>query len=124
MPEIKTTNGYSDQYFVNLMDMVLRKGTIYVVDDGNHYADEQSAIDRCRDAMKLRTIKRYAKVTMNNFPKDYEALEALFRTVDAAPAPAEEVKAPEKAYDLAAARAKLNELREGPGASKGRKTKE
>ena len=121
MSDIKTTNGYSEQYFVNLMDMVLRRGTIYVVDDGNHYADEQSAVDRCRDTMKLRSIKRYATVTMDNFPKDHKVLEALFRTVDAAPAPVEEVKAPEKAYDLSAARAKLQELREG---TKGRKTKE
>lgn len=90
MSEKQNNHGYSDQYFVNLMDMCLRNGTIYAVDDGNHYADEASAINRCKDALKLHQIKRYAKISAETCPTSYEELQAMMISVDgipAAPAP-------------------------------------
>ena len=49
---------YSEQYFINLMAAAMAYGTIYVTSDANTYRDEQSAITRCRDFMKLRRMVR------------------------------------------------------------------
>ena len=50
---------YSEQYFINLMAAAMAYDTIYVTSDANTYRDEQSAVTRCRDFMKLRRIVRY-----------------------------------------------------------------
>lgn len=118
MSEIKNNNGYSEQYFVNLLEMATRRGTIYAVDDGNHYVDEKSAIARCKDALKLRKIKRYAKITAEACPTNYEELMAMMVSVDNTPVNTEVPVATKPKIDLDKARKAFEERR----AKRGRKT--
>lgn len=118
MSEIKNNNGYSEQYFVNLLEMATRLGVVYAVDDGNHYTDEASAISRCKDALKLRKIKRYAKITAETCPTNYEELMAMMVSVDSTPVDTSAPVATTSKIDLEKARKAFEERK----AKRGRKT--
>lgn len=83
--------------------MVAKHGTIYAVSDGNHYTTELQAKERCKEALKLREIKRYAKIDASNCPVNECQLEKMWITVEqiseAAPKPAPRTYA----FDMAAA---------------------
>lgn len=98
---------YSEQYFINLMAAAMAYGTIYVTSDANTYRDEQSAVTRCRDFMKLRRIVRYATITKATCPTNEDELNALMVTVESkVPEPVQTKETPE-VLDLAAAAAAL-----------------
>ena len=69
---------FTDQYFINLLAMVNKFGIIYATDDGNHYADEDSALTRCNDFLKIGILIRYAKITKENMPLCEEDMEPLW----------------------------------------------
>lgn len=98
---------YSEQYFINLMAAALAYGTVYVISDANTYRDEASAVNRCRDFMKLRQIVRYATITASNCPASEEELNALMVTVESKTTEPVKPKETPKALDLAAAEAAL-----------------
>jgi hypothetical protein len=98
---------YSEQYFINLMAAAMAYGTIYVTSDANTYRDEQSAVTRCREFMKLRRIVRYATITPDNCPTNEDELNRLMVIVESKAAePAPQKETPE-VLDLAAAAAAL-----------------
>ena len=98
---------YSEQYFINLMAAAMAYGTIYVTSDANIYRDEQSAVTRCRDFMKLRRIVRYATITKATCPTNEDELNALMVTVESkVPEPVQTKETPQP-MDLAAAAAAL-----------------
>ena len=98
---------YSEQYFINLMAAAMAYGTIYVTSDANTYRDEQSAVTRCQDFMKLRRIVRYATITKATCPTNEDELNALMVTVESkVPEPVQTKETPE-VLDLAAAAAAL-----------------
>ena len=98
---------YSEQYFINLMAAAMAYGTIYVTSDANTYRDEQSAVTRCRDFMKLRRIVRYATITKATCPTNEDELNALMVTVESkVPEPVQTKETPQP-MDLAAAAAAL-----------------
>lgn len=98
---------YSEQYFINLMAAAMAYGTIYVTSDANTYRDEQSAITRCRDFMKLRRIVRYATITKATCPTNEDELNDLMVTVESkVPEPVQTKETPQP-MDLAAAAAAL-----------------
>jgi hypothetical protein len=98
---------YSKLYFINLMAAAMAYGTIYVTSDANTYRDEQSAITRCRDSMKLRRIVRYATITKATCPTNEEELNDLMVTVESkVPEPVQTKETPQP-MDLAAAAAAL-----------------
>lgn len=108
---------YSEQYFINLMAAAMAYGTIYVTSDANTYRDEQSAVTRCRDFMKLRRIVRYATITKATCPTNEEELNALMVTVESkVPEPVQTKETPE-VLDLAAAAAALA-AKKAPGRKK------
>lgn len=98
---------YSEQYFINLMAAALAYGTVYVTSDANTYRDEASAVNRCRDFMKLRQIVRYATITASNCPTSEEELNALMVTVESKTTEPVQPKETPKPLDLAAAEAAL-----------------
>lgn len=118
---------YSKQYFINIMAAAMAYGTIYVTSDANTYRDEQSAITRCRDFMKLRRIVRYATITASNCPTSEEELNALMVTVESkVPEPVQTKETPPP-MDLAAAAAALaakkapkEEAKKAPDRKKGK----
>lgn len=118
---------YSEQYFINLMAAAMAYGTIYVTSDANTYRDEQSAITRCRDFMKLRRIVRYATITKATCPTNEEELNALMVTVESkVPEPVQTKETPQP-MDLAAAAAALaakkaskEEAKKAPDRKKGK----
>lgn len=122
---------YSEQYFINLMAAAMAYGTIYVTSDANTYRDEQSAVTRCRDFMKLRRIVRYATITKATCPTNEDELNALMVTVESkVPEPVQTKETPE-VLDLAAAAAALaakkapkEEAKKGPGRKKGQASAE
>ena len=73
---------FSKQFFVNLFAMVQMYGTIYIVTDGNHYRDKESAVNRCKDALRVGKIKKYACITIDNFPDSEAELKSLLTTVE------------------------------------------
>ena len=98
---------YSEQYFINLMAAAMAYGTIYVTSDANTYRDEQSAVTRCRDFMKLRRIVRYATITPATCPTNEDELNDLMVTVESkVPEPVQTKETPQP-MDLAAAAAAL-----------------
>lgn len=98
---------YSEQYFINLMAAAMAYGTIYVTSDANTYRDEQSAVTRCRDFMKLRRIVRYATITKATCPTNEDELNDLMVTVESkVPEPVQTKETPQP-MDLAAAAAAL-----------------
>lgn len=98
---------YSEQYFINLMAAAMAYGTIYVTSDANTYRDEQSAVTRCRDFMKLRRIVRFATITKATCPTNEDELNALMVTVESkVPEPVQTKETPQP-MDLAAAAAAL-----------------
>jgi hypothetical protein len=98
---------YSEQYFINLMAAAMAYGTIYVTSDANTYRDEQSAITRCRDFMKLRRIVRYATITKATCPTNEDELNALMVTVESKVPESVQTKETPEVLDLAAAAAAL-----------------
>lgn len=122
---------YSEQYFINLMAAAMAYGTIYVTSDANTYRDEQSAVTRCQDFMKLRRIVRYATITKATCPTNEDELNALMVTVESkVPEPVQTKETPE-VLDLAAAAAALaakkapkEEAKKGPGRKKGQASAE
>ena len=122
---------YSEQYFINLMAAAMAYGTIYVTSDANTYRDEQSAITRCRDFMKLRRIVRYATITPATCPTNEDELNALMVTVESkVPEPVQTKETPQP-MDLAAAAAALaakkapkEEAKKGRGGKKGQASAE
>lgn len=122
---------YSEQYFINLMAATMAYGTIYVTSDANTYRDEQSAVTRCRDFMKLRRIVRYATITKATCPTNEDELNALMVTVESkVPEPVQTKETP-KVLDLAAAAAALaakkalkEEAKKAPGRKKGQASAE
>lgn len=122
---------YSEQYFINLMAAAMAYGTIYVTSDANTYRDEQSAITRCRDFMKLRRIVRYATITKATCPTNEDELNALMVTVESkVPEPVQTKETPE-VLDLAAAAAALaakkapkEEAKKASGRKKGQESAE
>ena len=118
---------YSEQYFINLMAAAMAYGTIYVTSDANTYRDEQSAVTRCRDFMKLRRIVRYATITKATCPTNEEELNALMVTVESkVPEPVQTKETPQP-MDLAAAAAALaakkapkEEAKKAPDRKKGK----
>lgn len=108
---------YSEQYFINLMAAAMAYGTIYVTSDANTYRDEQSAVTRCRDFMKLRRIVRYATITPATCPTNEDELNALMVTVESkVPEPVQTKETPQP-MDLAAAAAALA-AKKAPGRKK------
>lgn len=108
---------YSEQYFINLMAAAMAYGTIYVTSDANTYRDEQSAVTRCRDFMKLRRIVRYAPITKATCPTNEEELNALMVTVESkVPEPVQTKETPQP-MDLTAAAAALA-AKKAPGRKK------
>lgn len=122
---------YSKLYFINLMAAAMAYGTIYVTSDANTYRDEQSAITRCRDSMKLRRIVRYATITKATCPTNEEELNDLMVTVESkVPEPVQTKETPQP-MDLAAAAAALaakkalkEEAKKAPGRKKGQASAE
>lgn len=118
---------YSEQYFINLMAAAMAYGTIYVTSDANTYRDEQSAITRCRDFMKLRRIVRYATITKATCPTNEDELNDLMVTVESkVPEPVQTKETPQP-MDLAAAAAALaakkaskEEAKKAPDRKKGK----
>lgn len=118
---------YSEQYFINLMAAAMAYGTIYVTSDANTYRDEQSAVTRCRDFMKLRRIVRYATITKATCPTNEDELNALMVTVESkVPEPVQTKETPQP-MDLAAAAAALaakkapkEEAKKAPDRKKGK----
>lgn len=118
---------YSEQYFINLMAAAMAYGTIYVTSDANTYRDEQSAITRCRDFMKLRRIVRYATITKETCPTNEDELNDLMVTVESkVPEPVQTKETPQP-MDLAAAAAALaakkapkEEAKKAPDRKKGK----
>lgn len=118
---------YSEQYFINLMAAAMAYGTIYVTSDANTYRDEQSAVTRCRDFMKLRRIVRYATITKATCPTNEEELNDLMVTVESkVPEPVQTKETPQP-MDLAAAAAALaakkaskEEAKKAPDRKKGK----
>lgn len=109
---------YSEQYFINLMAAAMAYGTIYVTSDANTYRDEQSAITRCRDFMKLRRIVRYATITKATCPTNEEELNDLMVTVESkVPEPVQTKETPQP-MDLAAAAAAALAAKKAPGRKK------
>ena len=98
---------YSKLYFINLMAAAMAYGTIYVTSDANTYRDEQSAITRCRDSMKLRRIVRYATITKATCPTNEEELNDLMVTVESKVPEPVQMKETPPPMDLAAAAAAL-----------------
>ena len=114
---------YSEQYFINLMAAAMAYGTIYVTSDANTYRDEQSAVTRCRDFMKLRRIVRYATITKATCPTNEDELNDLMVTVESkVPEPVQTKETPQP-MDLAAAAAALA-AKKAPGRKKGRASAE
>ena len=112
---------YSEQYFINLMAAAMAYGTIYVTSDANTYRDEQSAITRCRDFMKLRRIVRYAPITKATCPTNEDELNDLMVTVESkVPEPVQTKETPQP-MDLAAA---ALAAKKAPGRKKGRASAE
>lgn len=108
---------YSEQYFINLMAAAMAYGTIYVTSDANTYRDEQSAVTRCRDFMKLRRIVRYATITKATCPTNEDELNDLMVTVESkVPEPVQTKETPQP-MDLAAAAAALA-AKKAPGRKK------
>lgn len=118
---------YSKLYFINLMAAAMAYGTIYVTSDANTYRDEQSAITRCRDSMKLRRIVRYATITKATCPTNEDELNDLMVTVESkVPEPVQTKETPQP-MDLAAAAAALaakkapkEEAKKAPDRKKGK----
>lgn len=118
---------YSVQYFINLMAAAMAYGTIYVTSDANTYRDEQSAVTRCRDFMKLRRIVRYATITKATCPTNEDELNDLMVTVESkVPEPVQTKETPQP-MDLAAAAAALaakkalkEEAKKAPDRKKGK----
>lgn len=118
---------YSEQYFINLMAAAMAYGTIYVTSDANTYRDEQSAVTRCRDFMKLRRIVRYATITKATCPTNEDELNYLMVTVESkVPEPVQTKETPQP-MDLAAAAAALaakkapkEEAKKAPDRKKGK----
>ena len=98
---------YSEQYFIKLMAAAMAYGTIYVTSDANTYRDEQSAITRCRDFMKLRRIVRYATITKATCPTNEDELNDLMVTVESKVPESVQTKETPEVLDLAAAAAAL-----------------
>lgn len=122
---------YSEQYFINLMAAAMAYGTIYVTSDANTYRDEQSAVTRCRDFMKLRRIVRYAPITKATCPTNEEELNALMVTVESkVPEPVQTKETPQPmdltaaAAALAAKKAPKEEAKKAPGRKKGQASAE
>lgn len=122
---------YSEQYFINLMAAAMAYGTIYVTSDANTYRDEQSAVTRCRDFMKLRRIVRYATITKATCPTNEDELNDLMVTVESkVPEPVQTKETPQP-MDLAAAAAALaakkapkKEAKKAPDRKKGQPSAE
>lgn len=118
---------YSELYFINLMAAAMAYGTIYVTSDANTYRDEQSAVTRCRDFMKLRRIVRYATITPATCPTNEDELNDLMVTVESkVPEPVQTKETPQP-MDLAAAAAALaakkapkEEAKKAPDRKKGK----
>lgn len=122
---------YSKLYFINLMAAAMAYGTIYVTSDANTYRDEQSAITRCRDSMKLRRIVRYATITKATCPTNEEELNDLMVTVESKVPELVQTKETPQPMDLAAAAAALaakeapkEEAKKAPGRKKGQASAE
>lgn len=122
---------YSEQYFINLMAAAMAYGTIYVTSDANTYRDEQSAVTRCQDFMKLRRIVRYATITKATCPTNEDELNALMVTVESKVPESVQTKETPEVLDLAAAAAALaakkapkEEAKEAPGRKKGQASAE
>ena len=114
---------YSEQYFINLMAAAMAYGTIYVTSDANTYRDEQSAITRCQDFMKLRRIVRYATITKATCPTNEDELNALMVTVESKVPESVQTKETPEVLDLAAAAAALA-AKKAPGRKKGQASAE
>lgn len=122
---------YSEQYFINLMAAAMAYGTIYVTSDANTYRDEQSAVTRCKDFMKLRRIVRYATITKATCPTNEDELNALMVTVESKVPESVQTKETPEVLDLAAAAAALaakkaskEEAKKAPGRKKGQASAE
>lgn len=114
---------YSKLYFINLMAAAMAYGTIYVTSDANTYRDEQSAVTRCRDSMKLRRIVRYATITKATCPTNEEELNDLMVTVESKVPELVQTKETPPPMDLAAAAAALA-AKKAPGRKKGKTSAE
>lgn len=118
---------YSEQYFINLMAAAMAYGTIYVTSDANTYRDEQSAVTRCREFMKLRRIVRYATITKATCPTNEDELNDLMVTVESkVPEPVQTKETPQPmdffaaAAALAAKKASKEEAKKAPDRKKGK----
>ena len=114
---------YSEQYFINLMAAAMAYGTIYVTSDANTYRDEQSAITRCREFMKLRRIVRYATITPATCPTNEDELNAMMVLVESQASEPVQTKETPQPMDLAAAAAALA-AKKAPGRKKGQASAE
>lgn len=71
-----------EQYIVNLFAMVQKYGNIFVTSDGVHYRDEESAVGRCRQEMRLGRVVKFAHVSEADFPETWDELNKMMRLPD------------------------------------------
>lgn len=112
--EVKGTK--IEQFFVNLYAMVAKFKDIYLTSDYVHYRDEKSAVQRCKDAMAIRKIVKYAHITEANCPTSWEELEPMFKMVEVATVSDKDNKKADSrvtAYDIDAAAAALAKKKAG-----------
>lgn len=76
---------FQPKFFVSLVKLVYRYGSVFVLEDGNMYLKEEQATARVRSKEKLAHINgeriatlRYARVTKDNLPKNADMLDKLF----------------------------------------------
>lgn len=90
---------FQPKFFVSLVKLVYRYGSVFVLEDGNMYLKEGQATSRVRSKEKLAHINgervatiRYARVTKDNLPKNADMLDKLFAEQTAARRTAQQAK--------------------------------
>lgn len=90
---------FQPKFFVSLVKLVYRYGSVFVLEDGNMYLKEEQAVSRVRSKEKLAHINgervatlRYARVTKDNLPKDADMLDKLFAEQTASRRTAQQAK--------------------------------
>lgn len=82
---IYLANFNNPKFFINLYKAVKEYTTIWLMEDGNMYRSEKSALQRAEDKEKLAVLNkedvsalRWIRVDLVTFPKDYAALQKMF----------------------------------------------
>lgn len=82
---IYLANFNNPKFFVNLYKAVKEYTTIWLMEDGNMYRSEHSAVQRAEDKEKLAVLNkenvtslRWIRIDLVSFPKDYAQLQKMF----------------------------------------------